>query len=394
LKLFFYIIFLSTIWATGESDSEPLQRGLKVPARPAVPDEEKLIPVPKKPQDKEEDKAKVDTGKDEKDHIDKQDDKQKEKENKVPIPAKKKVSYTIKKQGPINVKILQISNSRMRKYYPYGLRTLLEHVNDTSSVKLESIPETTDSFEDKAIFNYPFIYMNADDRPNWEFSDLEVENIRDYLDRGGFIYIDAGISAAFLRNSVQSQRHSFADWEASPRVKKAFKQVYPAKKFQRLKRNHQIYKSFYKGLPDPKDLSESVREYVVKEKWPQGTYSAVGLKVNGRIAVLCTPIIAMGWGKNSEGAWATTIGFRIREKAKNLGEILSKAQTAQQYETTREDGQKDIVYCLTPGLPDWVKEPSNRYRVFNYYHSLEISQFAHRFYTQLGLNILIYSLTH
>ena len=77
------------------------------------------------------------------------------------------------------------------------------------------------------------------------------------------------------------------------------------KTFKSLPRSHKIYKVFYKGLPDPTVLPDTVREFVVNEKWPQGTYSAVGLEVNDRIAVLCTPIIAMGWGKRYDGEWET-----------------------------------------------------------------------------------------
>ncbi|MCJ8332395.1 MAG: hypothetical protein HRT89_05225, partial [Lentisphaeria bacterium] len=182
MKLFFYIIFLSAIWAAGEDESKPAEKGLKVPSSPSKP-EEKAMPVPNKPQDKEEgDKAKIEEirkklldllkenekgniwpdGEEEDDNEDVDDkpkskakNEKKEIESKASVPAKKKVSYTIKKQGPLNVKILQIANSRMRKNYPFGLRTLLEHINESSSVKLESFPETTNSFEDKAIFNFP-----------------------------------------------------------------------------------------------------------------------------------------------------------------------------------------------------------------------------------------------
>jgi hypothetical protein len=138
-----------------------------------------------------------------------------------------------------------------------------------------------------------------------------------------------------------------------------------------------------------------VRSYVINEKWPQGTYSMVALTVNGRIAVLATPIIAMGWGKNQLGAWESTIGFRIREGAPNLSELLQRAaNTGETFPVAREDGGQDQVFCQPEGMPAWVREPDGTYRVFRYYHSREISDFAHLFYSQLGFNILLYALTH
>jgi hypothetical protein len=138
-----------------------------------------------------------------------------------------------------------------------------------------------------------------------------------------------------------------------------------------------------------------VREFVVNEKWPDGTYSMVALHVKGRIAVLASPIIAMGWGKNSLGGWQTTIRFRIREGTEGLSDTLkTAAYDGARFETTREDGGKDVIYCQKKALPAWVEEPGGHWRVFRYYGSREISDFAHVFYTRLGTNILVYALTH
>jgi hypothetical protein len=111
--------------------------------------------------------------------------------------------------------------------------------------------------------------------------------------------------------------------------------------------------------------------------------------------VLCTPIIAMGWGKDQLGNWMTTIGFRIREGAKDLDKSLAAAAySGESFETRREDGEMDIIYCQPRTKPAWVKEPSGRWRIFRFYHSREISEFAHVFYTQLGTNIVVHALMH
>ena len=61
---------------------------------------------------------------------------------------------------------------------------------------------------------------------------------------------------------------------------------------------------------------------------------------------------------------------------------------------TREDGGKDIIYCQEAALPAWAQAPDGNWRVFRYYASQEISDFAHQFYTQLGTNIIVYALTN
>ncbi|MCH2205853.1 MAG: DUF4159 domain-containing protein [Lentisphaerales bacterium] len=302
----------------------------------------------------------------------------------------------IDKSGAPAIRIGQvISVNPMTRSYPNALRSLLELLDSETTIKVDKDPRVFRNFEDDGIFECPFIYMNFVDRSNWEFSPKERRNLKRYLENGGFLYIDAGINSEFLRgNSRAGQSHSFADWSVTPVLAEAFKGVFSGKKFKPLSRAHKLYKVFYKGLPDPEVLPETVREFVVNEKWPQGTYSAVGLEVNDRIAVLCTPIIAMGWGKRFDGQWETNISFRIRESTKGLGDYLKNAAHYSSYQANREDGGKDTVFTDNANKPAWVKEPDNTWRVFRYVSSQTISNYAHEFYSRLGINIIVYSLTH
>ncbi len=111
--------------------------------------------------------------------------------------------------------------------------------------------------------------------------------------------------------------------------------------------------------------------------------------------MLVTPIVAMGWGKNSLNQWETTIRFRILEGSKGLPELLANAAySGPRFEVVREDGGKDVIYCQEGALPAWAQEPDGNWRVFRYYSSQEISDFAHVFYTRLGSNILVHALTN
>ena len=280
--------------------------------------------------------------------------------------------------------------------YPTALPSLLSHVSEKTTFQVAPEPVMLNDFSDERLKQCPFVYANFADRESWTFSPQEISSLRDYLSRGGFLYIDAGITASFLRERPElGQHHSYAEWEASPEIREAFQAVFPELAFQPLKRSDSLYSAFYQGLPDTSLLPETVRTYTEQEKWPEGTYSAVALRIKGRIAVLVTPIVAMGWGKNSLGQWETTIRFRILEGSKGLPELLATAAySGPRFEVVREDSGKDVIYCQDGALPAWAQEPDGNWRVFRYYSSQEISDFAHVFYTRLGTNIIVHALTN
>ena len=279
--------------------------------------------------------------------------------------------------------------------YPDALSSLLKHVNAECRCNIEPEPAIIGDFTDSTLADYPFIYINASECREWSFSDEAIAKLRNYLENGGFIFIDAGITASFLREHPElAASHSYAEWEASPQIKALFAKVLPEQSFTPLDRKDPLFSIFYKGLPDTAKLPDSVRDYVIKEKWPEGTYSAVAIRINGRIAVLCTPIIAMGWGRNELGQWTTNIQFRVLEQTQGLDQILkTAAYSGARFEVVREDGGKDIVYCQKEALPAWCMEPGGRWRVFRYYSSREISDYTHEFYTRLGTNIILYALS-
>lgn len=295
------------------------------------------------------------------------------------------------------VRIAQLvrAGGRYFQSYPNALMSLLEHVAGEANVNLAPEPVEIADFSDPRMMECPYVYVNFADREKWTFSEEEKTSLKAYLERGGFIHIDAGITASFLREHPElGQHHSYAEWDASPELKEAFGELFPGKTFAPLKRSDPIFRVFYNGLPDTSLLPDSVREYTIREKWPDGTYSAVALRLNGRIAVLCTPIIAMGWGRNTMGQWQTTIRFRILEGTDGLSDLLkTAAYSGARFEVVREDGAKDVIYCQEQALPAWANEPGGKWRVFRYYSSREISDFAHVFYTRLGTNFIVYALT-
>lgn len=288
-----------------------------------------------------------------------------------------------------------VDGDRFQRQYAGALPSLLEEVTRVTSLRADPSPEFIERFDDPALFRYPVLYVNFADRGDWELDASEKQALRDYLERGGFIFLDAGINAAFLRDDPRyGQTHNFPDWQVTPVVEELFAELFPAESFEPLERSHPLFSAFYRGLPDTSSLPETVREFVQNEKWPQGTLSMLGLKVDGRLAVLATPILAMGWEKNEYGQWTNQIAFRVRESSEGLSERLSQAAyDGERFEIRREDGRTDIVYCQPSPMPAWVQEPDGEWRVFRYYQNREISDYAHQFFTRVGVNIFTYVLS-
>lgn len=81
------------------------------------------------------------------------------------------------------------------------------------------------------LFNFPFIHMTG--HGNVVFSDMEAQNLRQYLIAGGFLHIDD-------------------NYGMDPFVRVAMKKVFPELEFTELPFNHEIYRqkyTFASGLP-------------------------------------------------------------------------------------------------------------------------------------------------
>ena len=304
------------------------------------------------------------------------------------------------REGSVRVVQLLRQESVVRRY-PDALPSLLKMMNEQTNARFDTDPLYINSLTDERLKENPILYVNCDEQPNLEFPEEERAALRRYMELGGFVYLDAGIKASFLGSDLG---HSYAAWEERPEVRELFSQVF-LKKHSFPCRVIMIYlELFFRGLPKNEDLKiqanqkrlpETVLDFVEREKWPQATYSFVGIKVKGRLACVASPICAMGWGRDEFGAWIPPISFRIRESAENFDQNLKLASfSGGTYEVTREDGLKDVIYSENGQRPLWVKEPNGRWRIFKYYSGEEISNYAHAFYSRLGMNVFLYALLH
>ena len=305
---------------------------------------------------------------------------------------------TFSKEGSVRV-VQLIRQENTTRRYPDALPSLLKMLNEQSTARFDIDPLFITNLTDERLLENPILYVNCDEQPNLEFSPEERDALRRYLELGGFLYLDAGIKASFLGSDLG---HSYAAWEERPEVRELFSQVFPQKTFIPLPRDHDLFRTFFRGLPKNQDLKiqenqkrlpETVLTFVEREKWPQATYSFVGMKIKGRLACVASPICAMGWGRDEFGAWIPPISFRIRESADDFDENLKLASfSGGTYEVTREDGLKDIIYSESGQRPLWVQEPNGNWRIFKYYSGEEISNYAHAFYSRLGMNVFLYAL--
>jgi hypothetical protein len=286
------------------------------------------------------------------------------------------------------LQLLKVDNLRPR--YPDALPSILRELNEKTTANFDTSPLVVNKLDDETLSKHTFLYINYDDQPEIAFTEGEIQSLRKFLERGGFCYIDAGIKAEFIGTN---RGHSFANWEVRPEVAAIFEKVFPGKSFRPLSREHDIFRCYYKGLPKGDKLPEAIRDFVENEKWPQGTYSFLGLHVEERLSVLVTPIIAMGWGKDESGNWVSPISFRIREKAEDA-RLQAASYTGSKFDASREDGLRDVIYSQIGQLPAWVEEPNGRWRIFRYYSGKEISDYANSFYTQLGVNIFVHALSN
>lgn len=148
---------------------------------------------------------------------------------------------------------------------PTTLPNFLAFVRERAGVQVDQ-KEGAVELTSAELFTYPFLFLTGHGRIL--LSDLEVRRLREYLHRGGFLYIDDDFG---LNSAVQA----------------LFRRLYPHQKPQRLPRSSPLYHIFYhfpKGCPK------------IHEHYP-GPPQVYGLFEGRRLAVLYT------WNTNISDGW-------------------------------------------------------------------------------------------
>ena len=113
--------------------------------------------------------------------------------------------------------------------YPTAELNLYEALERTTKIKINGEPLIL-SLADQKIFEYPILYLCE---PGfWHISDNEVENLREYLLRGGFILFD--------------DFRGRGEWN---NFNNQVKKVFPQKRFIELTPDHPIWTVYYEVDP-------------------------------------------------------------------------------------------------------------------------------------------------
>lgn len=134
---------------------------------------------------------------------------------------------------------------------PTSLKNLAEFCNQRLHTRLDATEAQVEAGSPE-LFNYPFVHMTGHGR--WTLNDAEANNIRQYLEGGGFLHIDD-------------------NYGLDEYVRPAMKKVFPELTFTELPFNHPVYHQkfdFPNGLP-------KIHEH--DEKAPKG----YGLIYKGRL---------------------------------------------------------------------------------------------------------------
>lgn len=113
---------------------------------------------------------------------------------------------------------------------PSVIPNLCTEISRRTTIKTAE-DQTIVSLKDNRIFDYPIVYMTG--HGNITFSEEEIENLQNYLAKGGFLYVDD-------------------DYGMDEHFRREIARVFPNKKLQELPAAHDLFHCFYdfgNGLP-------------------------------------------------------------------------------------------------------------------------------------------------
>lgn len=152
---------------------------------------------------------------------------------------------------PLKIGLLKYNGGGDWYANPSSLPNLIKYCNENIQTNINPEPLTVE-VGSMDLFSLPFVHMTG--HGNVLFSDSEAQNLRLYLEAGGFLHIDD-------------------NYGLDPYVRREMKKVFPDLDFVELPFDHPIYHqvySFDEGLP---------KIHLHDEKAPQG----FGLIYKGRL---------------------------------------------------------------------------------------------------------------
>ncbi|HET6266697.1 MAG TPA: DUF4159 domain-containing protein [Acidobacteriota bacterium] len=122
--------------------------------------------------------------------------------------------------------------------YPYADETFPTVLGEVTNIKTSSTSYKIVDIDSPELFDYPFAYLCE---PGYlELNAKDVVNLRRYLDRGGFLFVDDFRTADFSRQAGGGPEDDIANFRVQ------MKKVYPDRDFVRLDLSDPIFNTFYK----------------------------------------------------------------------------------------------------------------------------------------------------
>jgi hypothetical protein len=121
---------------------------------------------------------------------------------------------------------------------------------------------------DVKLLEYPIVFMHG--RRSFRLSAAERKALRDYLDRGGFLFADA----------------ICANKEFAASLREELKAMFPEAQLSRIPPSHPLFSEEFHGFNDPQMRAEGEG---LSAKLVKTTPLLEGLEIEGRIAVVFSP---------------------------------------------------------------------------------------------------------
>ncbi len=122
--------------------------------------------------------------------------------------------------------------------YPYSDQQFPTIVAEVSNVRTSPMAYQIVDIDSPEIFKYPFAYLC--EPGDLQLNDKDATNLREYLNRGGFIVVDD------LRTAAYSAQTGFGPEDDIGHFRSEMKKVYPDREFVHLDLSDPIFNTFYK----------------------------------------------------------------------------------------------------------------------------------------------------
>ena len=168
---------------------------------------------------------------------------------------------------------------------PTSLPNLISYCNTTINTKIKAKPATVEP-SNPDLFSYPFVHMTG--HGNVVFSEADVNNLKNYMNSGGFLHIDD-------------------NYGMDQYIRKEIKKIFPNNELVEIPSNHPIFQKpfvFSNGLP-------KIHQHDMKR--PQ----AFGIFIADRIVLLYTFECDLGDGWEDQEVHNDP--REIREKSLKMG---------------------------------------------------------------------------